>query len=228
MCGRYTLLDLSDFIAMFPWVAPPQLFAPRYNVAPSQPVLMLTQNGKLEHALWGLMPPWANKAEPPKPLINARCETVVTRPAFRVAFRRKRCVVPASGFYEWDRHAGGRRPHYITREDGRPLLMAGLYEDSHDTSGGEFRTVCVITTPANEEVSKLHDRMPAILDRQDATTWLQTPETEAESLVSLLRPYPGELRLTPVDQKVNSPAYDARDCIEPMTADEDRGLFGPM
>lgn len=228
MCGRFTLLDLSDFIALFPWVVPPEKFAPRYNIAPSQPVLMLTgeKGGRLDHALWGLIPPWANPNEPAKSLINARCETVAQKPAFRNSLRYKRCIVPANGFYEWARPS--RQPHYITLGGSKPMLMAGLYENSHDNAGGEFRTVCIITTAANEFIAPLHDRMPAILSPDDARTWLMTPESEANSLVPLLKPFPGEMQKTPVDRRVNSPSHEGRDCIEPMTADEDRGLFGAM
>ena len=211
---------------MFPWVAPPPAFAPRYNIAPSQPILMLSNRagGTFDHAIWGLIPQWAkNIGEPPKLIINARCETLTQKPAFRGPLRYRRCIVPATGFYEWKRVASGKQPHYITLPDRRPMLMAGLWEDSHDGSGGEIRTACVVTTAANPFMRHLHDRMPAILTKDQAMQWLKAPDTEAETLVDILRPYPGELAGAPVSRKVNSPFNDTRECIE--TAPEDKGLF---
>ena len=229
MCGRFTLLDLADFVAMFPWVAPPAQFAPRYNIAPSQPILMLSNRagGTLDHAIWGLLPQWAKTGgEPPKLIINARCETLKHRPAFRGPLRYRRCIVPASGFYEWKRVMSGKQPYYITLADRHPMLMAGLWEDSHDGSGGEIRTACVITTAANSFMRELHDRMPAILTKDQAMRWLKAPEVEVESLVDILRPYPGELAGDRVSSKVNSPCNDTRECIEPSTTPDDKGLFG--
>ena len=211
---------------MFPWVAPPPAFAPRYNIVPSQPILMLCNRagGTFDHAIWGLIPQWAkNTGEPPKLIINARCETLTQKPAFRGPLRYRRCIVPATGFYEWKRAASGKQPHYITLPDRHPMLMAGLWEDSHDGSGGEIRTACVVTTAANPFMRHLHDRMPAILTKDQAMQWLKAPDTEAETLVDILRPYPGELAGAPVSRKVNSPFNDTRECIE--TAPEDKGLF---
>lgn len=228
MCGRYTLLDLSDFLAMFPWVMPPELFAPRYNVAPSQPILAVTNRsgGTLEHLLWGLVPNWAKPGAEVRSMINARCETLSQKPTFRNSLKYKRCIIPASGFYEWKKQAGPKQPYYIELKSHKPMLMAGLWEDSYDRGGGEIRTACIITTPANEAVSELHDRMPAILDPDDARRWIKASDVEAEGLQGILVPYQGGLTLTPVGRAVNRPEHDAKDCIEPITPDEDRGLFG--
>lgn len=226
MCGRYTLLDLADFVAMFPWVVPPEQFAPRYNIAPSQPILMLEGGGggTLRHAIWGLIPAWADAEEGAKPLINARSETVAHKPSFRASFKHKRCVIPASGFYEWKSVPGGRLPHYVTLKSGRPMLFAGLWENSHDAAGGEFPTACIITTPASEVMRPIHDRMPAILSPEDAGRWFKHTDASAHELMDLLVPSRQELRLTPVNRLVNSPANDSRECIEPAKSPGE--LFG--
>ena len=231
MCGRFALLDLADFLAMFPWVVPPEQFAPRYNISPSQPILMLSNRGggTLDHAIWGLIPNWAKSGpDAPKPLVNARCETVSQKPAFRTSLRYRRCIVPASGFYEWQQGRGGKQPYYITLAERRPMLMAGLWEDSYDGSGGEIRTACVITTAANPFMRELHDRMPAILAPEQATQWIKAPDTEAESLCEILRPYGRDLAKVPVSRLVNTPANDTKECIEAMSASEDQGLFGSL
>jgi putative SOS response-associated peptidase YedK len=182
LCGRFTLLDLADFVAMFPWVVPPEQFAPRYNIAPTQPILMLSNRGggTLDHAIWGFIPNWSKGGpDASKALINARCETISHKPAFRTSLRYKRCIVPASGFYEWQQKPGGKQPYYITQADHKPMLMAGLWEDSHDGSGGEIRTACVITTPPNSFMREIHDRMPVILRVEQIEPWLtgvMTPE----------------------------------------------------
>lgn len=216
MCGRYSLLDLSDFLAMFPWVMPPEKFAPRYNIAPTQPILTLTnqRGGTLDHTLWGLIPNWAKPRDSAKPLINARCETVSEKPAFRGPFRHHRCIIPASGFYEWNARAGAKQPHYVTLDSGRPMLFAGLWEMTHDGAGGEIATSCIITTPANEAMRKVHDRMPAILSKEDAMRWVKAPDIEAADLLPLLKPSGEKLRLTPVGRFVNSPANDSSECIK--------------
>lgn len=227
MCGRYALIDLSDFIALFPWVAPPELFAPRYNIAPTQPILALTneQGGRWDHLLWGLIPLWARPELGVKPMINARCETVAQKPSFRGNLRHHRCVIPASGFYEWKANAGGKQPMYIRHDGGQPLLFAGLWENSSDGGGGEIRTATIITTPANAFMRPIHDRMPAILAPDEAKQWITAPDTHALELTALLRPYPGGLQATPVSKAVNSPGYDRPECIRPMG---EQGLFGSL
>lgn len=218
MCGRYTLLDLSEFIQMFPWVAPPEVFAPRFNIAPGQPILAITNRGgggALEHLIWGMIPAWAKADQPRRALVNVRCESLEQKPTFRSALRYRRCIVPASGFYEWRKTIPGNQPFYIQREDRKPMLLAGLWEDAHDGAGGEFATAGIITTPSNRAVAELHDRMPAILEADEARRWISADSTEAPSLLPLLRPYPGRLDLTPVSRTVNSQANDSPACIEP-------------
>lgn len=222
MCGRYSLLDLADFIALFPWVMPPDLFAPRYNIAPSQPILMLDNRagGTLDHAIWGLIPAWAKPTEQgPKSMINARCETLSQKPMFRTSLRYKRCIIPATGFYEWKQTSFGKQPYYITLAGGKPMLFAGLWEDSPAGAGGEIRTACIITTPSSPFMREVHDRMPAILGPEQATVWLRAPDTEAEELTGILKPYAGAMTKLPVSRAVNSPANDTRECIEPLASD---------
>lgn len=234
MCGRYALLDLAEFVGLFPWVAPPELFAPRYNIAPSQPILMLSNRngGTLEHAIWGLVPAWAKQTDEVKSMINARAETVASRPMFRGSLRHKRCVVPASGFYEWQKTGSGKQPFYVTLPKEQPMLFAGLWEDSPDRGGGEVRTACIITTAANPFMRSVHDRMPAILTPEEAKTWVQTRDTEAQELTKLLRPYTGAMKKVAVGRMVNSPANDLAECIAPLAEEkkpaknQDPGLFG--
>lgn len=235
MCGRYALLDLAEFVGLFPWVAPPEKFAPRYNIAPAQPILMLSNRngGTFEHAIWGLIPAWAKQTGEVKSMINARAETLSSRPMFRGAFRHRRCIVPASGFYEWQKTSHGNQPYYVTLPKNKPMLFAGLWENTPDRGGGEIPTACVITTVANEFLQGVHDRMPAILTPEEAKEWITTPDTEAEGMTDLLGPYVGPMHKIPVGRMVNSPSHDRPDCIEPFTAEEHPrqaregpGLFG--
>jgi putative SOS response-associated peptidase YedK len=224
MCGRYSLLDLSDFVNLFPWVVPPEQFAPRYNIAPSQPILALTNRdgGTVEHLIWGLIPIWAKPEQGIKPMINARAESVAEKPAFRGSLRHHRCIIPASGFYEWAPSPTGKQPQYITLPKKQPLLFAGLWAESHDGGGGEIRTGCIITTAANSFMQRIHDRMPAILAPDEAKRWIETPDQDALGLLELLRPYPGTLKAVPVSRAVNSPSSDTPSCIQSV---EDEGLF---
>ena len=224
MCGRYALLDLSEFVSLFPWVLPPVAFAPRYNIAPSQPILALANRdgGVFDHLLWGFIPGWAKVGQGVKPLINARAETVAQKPAFKGSMRHWRCVLPASGFYEWKQTGAGKRPQYITLSGGEPMLFAGLWEESHDGGGGEIRTACIITTAANAFMRTIHDRMPAILRPEEARRWITAESQDADELTELLRPYPGAMRAHAVGMAVNRPGAEGKQCIAPV---EEKGLF---
>lgn len=183
--------------------------------------------GMLDHAIWGFLPNWAKGGpDQAKPLINARAETVAHRPAFRTAVRYHRCIIPASGFYEWKQTSSDRQPYHITLADGKPMLMAGLWEDSHDGAGSEIRTACVITTAASESMRELYHRMPAILTPEDAIRWVKAPDSDALSLTEMLAPSGQEFTKTPVSRLVNSPANDTKECIEPMPSDDEPTLFG--
>jgi putative SOS response-associated peptidase YedK len=222
MCGRYLLDAQPDLLRRAFGLGgeePPDL-APRYNIAPTQrvPIVRAGEDGRRETvvARWGLIPPWAKDPAIGARLINARAETIEEKPSFRAPFRAKRrCVVPASGFYEWQRPAEGpKRPHVIRRKDGGPVGFAGLWEPWTDPGTGEtVATFTIITTAANELAAEVHDRMPVILAPEDYGTWLEAP---APIAADLLRPCPAAwLEAVPVSDRVNSPRNDDPSLAEP-------------
>ena len=221
MCGRYTLIKLADLTDLFPWAAPPpDLATPRYNIAPSQPIMAIANDapGRFDHLHWGFVPSWARDPSSGHRMINARAEGIADKPSFRHAFRRRRCLIPADGFYEWQTVAGSKakRPMYIRLADEMPFAFAGLWEHWSDDKGNELRTACIITTEPNELMATIHNRMPVILPRVQFERWLQTDETDAASLLPVLKPYPAEeMMATEVSPFVNSPKNDTCDCIAP-------------
>lgn len=221
MCGRFTLTTPPEEIARcFDLDAAPDL-APRYNVAPTQDVATLDARagGGCEIALrrWGLVPHWAKDSRIGSRLINARSETVAVKPSFRDAFRRRRCLVPADGFYEWA--AGGRgprQPYHVRRPDRGPFAIAGLYERWRADDGSWLETCTLVTVPANGRLAPVHDRMPAILPPGHWDAWLDPGQREAARLLPLLVPCPDDdLELAPVSRRVNRPAFDDADCLAP-------------
>jgi putative SOS response-associated peptidase YedK len=221
MCGRFTLRTPSGVLVEQFGLSEAPTFKPRFNVAPSQAVAAVrgpAQAGGREFAWlrWGLVPRWANEASIGNRLINARSETAATKPAFKNAFRHRRCLILADGFYEWRHVEGKRLPYFFGLRDGRPFAFAGLWE--HWQGAGEPIESCtVLTTAANDLVHPLHDRMPVILDPRDYATWLDPAVSEPERLVPLLRPYPADLMARwPVATHVNRPENDAPSCVEPV------------
>ncbi len=221
MCGRYThLLTWAQLCRLLGLTSAPMDLSPRYNIAPTQlaPVARQRPDGgrSLDMLRWGLVPSWASDPKIGNTMINARGETVATKPAFRTAFKRRRCIVPASGFYEWDKVAGGKikQPYYITASDSGPLMLAGLWESWTSPEGEIVRSYTIITTSPNEMMAKIHDRMPVILDEADFDRWL---DPEREDASELIRSYPAELMLaTPVSTLVNSPRNEDPSCIQPL------------
>lgn len=221
MCGRFTLRTpparLAEFFSLFREPDVP----PRYNIAPSQPVaaIRFDENRTPREWVtlrWGLIPSWAKDAKIGYRLINARAETVAEKPAFRAAFKRRRCLIPADGFYEWKQlDAKKKQPYYITRPDGGPFAFAGLWEHWTPPDGSEVESCTIVTTEANEQMEELHDRMPVILDPDNYDRWLNPGVEDRDELVPLLRPDAGALRLTPVSTLVNSPRNESAQCIAP-------------
>ena len=226
MCSRY-FLDADGNVIAFTFRVPVNdRIRRRYNIAPSQeaPVIRATKDGGAREVAmlrWGLVPFWAKDPSVGSRLINARCETAMEKPAFRQAFRSRRCAIPASGFYEWTGEARYRVPHAITVE-GRPIVaFAGLWESWKDAAGKPLETYTILTTPANAFVAPMHDRMPAILADADIDTWLAGPTEEAWKLI---RPYPGEtMRERVVSRALNNPRNED---IDPFAADAGKDLFG--
>ena len=228
MCGRYTLIRLNDVLEKFPWIehAPPDL-VPRFNVAPTQPVLGVANDRPDEfgHFVWGLIPSWAKDPSIGNRMINARAETLAEKPAFRTALKRRRCLVIADGFYEWRVEPGGGRkplktPMYVRMKDGKPFAFAGLWDDWHDPagSGSEIRSCTVVTTSPNELMKDIHDRMPAIVRPEHYRDWLEKGGLDSDRAAALLGPYPAaEMEAYPVSTYVNSPRNEGEKCIESMT-----------
>ncbi len=221
MCGRFTLAADPDTLAtLFELDTVPEL-RPRYNIAPTQPVAAVLldaerQRRQFTFLTWGLIPSWAKDIKIGARMINARSETVAEKPAYRSAFKYRRCLIPASGFYEWQRRRGGKQPYYIALHDHQPFAIAGLWERWQSPDGSVIESCTLLTTTPNELIRPLHNRMPVILPPVVFQEWL-SPRTPATRLQPLLRPYPADAMIAyPVSTRVNSPAYDAPDCIEPL------------
>lgn len=222
MCGRFTLITPVETLAeQFQLFEIPSL-SPRYNIAPTQPVATVRQSSKAggrEMALlhWGLVPSWTKDPGIGARMINARSETVAEKPAFRVAFRRRRCLVLADGFYEWQRLERGKQPFYVRLRDGRPFAFAGLWEHWEGSGGVTIDSCTLLTTEPNSLLRPVHNRMPVILVPKNYDLWLDPGVQKAELLRPLLCPYPSEaLAAYPVSLWVNSPQNDGPRCIEPL------------
>lgn len=225
MCGRYTAAmswsELVDLYEITETGIPPNV-APRYNVAPTQtvPIVRSVPNGReLAMVRWGLVPSWSKGPDSRYSMINARAETVTEKPSFRTPFRRRRCLVPADGFYEWMKANGAKQPYRIALNDGRPFAFAGLWDSWESADETAIESCTIIVTDANELVRPIHDRMPVILDPGNHVRWLDVEGTPADEAAEMLRSYPSE-RMTayPVSRMVNSPKNDDPKCIEAVAA----------
>ncbi|MBK7861578.1 MAG: SOS response-associated peptidase [Archangiaceae bacterium] len=215
MCGRYTLkTDAKQIQAELGLDELPSL-APRYNIAPTQAAPIVTAPGKLTLAQWGLIPHWAPDATIAGRLINARADSLEEKPAFREAFKRRRCLVVADGFYEWQHHGKVSQPFFIHQASDRPFTLAGLYELWHAPNGLEVTSFTIVTTAADPFMSKLHDRMPVFVAPEQRARWLAATEDVA-ALKPLLAPgSPEPLAAYEVERHVNSVAFDDARCLEP-------------
>ncbi|MGC9358029.1 MAG: SOS response-associated peptidase, partial [Anaerolineae bacterium] len=221
MCGRFTLtVKLDDLMDAFPEFRPPMTWEPRYNIAPTQPVPVVTNKGEqqIEFFRWGLIPFWAKDPNIGNRMINARAETLAEKPSFRAAYRRRRCLVLTDGFYEWRKEPGSRSkiPYLVRMASGKPFAFAGLWEmwQPDDTP---VLSCTIITTQPNELVAPIHNRMPVILRREAYGLWLEPGEKQPAELQSLLGPYPAsEMTAYPVSRKVNDPRNDVPEVVEPV------------
>ncbi|NOZ51239.1 MAG: SOS response-associated peptidase [Chloroflexi bacterium] len=221
MCGRFTLaVEPETLKTLFDLAAAPEL-SPRHNIAPTQPVAAVRfdpehQQRQFTYLTWGLIPSWAQDIKIGARMINARSETAADKPAYRSAFRYRRCLIPADGFYEWQKRKSGKQPYYIALQRHQLFAIAGLWERWQSPDGSVIESCTLLTTTPNELVRPLHNRMPVILAPAAYADWL-APRTPASRLKSLLRPYPADHMIAyPVSTRVNSPAYDTPDCIQPL------------
>lgn len=219
MCGRYTNTANLDAMQMrFDFDTDETDFVPRYNLAPTQyaPVLILDQNGhrRLEMMRWGLIPHWAKDASIGNRMINARSETIQEKPVFRSSFKKYRCLVPADGFYEWQKTGKTKQPLRIMLKSRQLFAMAGLWAKWQGPDGKEIRSFTILTTTPNALLKQIHDRMPVILPPDLEEAWLKSEDID--QLQGLLVPYPAqELTAYEVSTLVNSPKNEVEDCIKP-------------
>jgi putative SOS response-associated peptidase YedK len=223
MCGRYALKTSVPEIARILGARAEADFAPSYNVAPSRkvPVCRIAADGDRELVLlrWGLVPHWAKEVSDRYRMINARAETVHEKPAFRTPFRRRRCLVPADGYFEWKAGPQRKQPYFIHRKDETPLFLAGLWDRWEKSNDGPLESFSIVTTCASERLAAIHDRMPLIIEEADRGTWLDPALEDARRLLPLLHPHPEtELTLTPVSTYVNNPRHDDSRCLQPVAA----------
>lgn len=220
MCGRFTQTSSAESIAESFNVANVPTQQPRYNIAPTQPVATILRPSQeraraFEMLRWGLIPSWAKDRKIGARLINARAETAAEKPAFRSAFRHRRCLVLADGFYEWQQKDGKKQPFYVQMQNEHPFAFAGLWERWQDPDGETIETCTLLTTEANKMMSPVHNRMPVILEPKNYDLWLDPQVTQKELLQPLLTPYDSEAMITyPVSTKVNNPRNDSSECVE--------------
>lgn len=223
MCGRYTLHHDKDALAEHFNVDFGPLF-PRYNLAPTERINFVFSNAdeqrRAGYARWGLVPHWSKDGTTEKPLFNARSETVLTKPSFRTAFARGRCLIPASGWYEWLRtEGGGKQPYHLKLKEDEPFAFAGLFDVWRGEDKERVVSCTVLTTAAPEELGWLHERMPVILDYDFYDRWLERSTPDIADLTELLRPYPAdELVVYPVRPLVNRTDKDERALLEALPA----------
>ena len=217
MCGRFAMTEseekvMNDFQIQHSEV----LLEPRYNISPSQGITVIVQQDgirRLETRQWGLIPFWAKA---PKPMINARAETASEKPAFKQAFRKRRCLIPASGFFEWAKEDGKKQPYYICLQDKSPMAFAGLCEEWYTPDGKIVKTCAILTVEANSFLQFIHHRMPVILTPTKGMNWLDLNETEV-SPQNILMPYDSEnMEARRVTRRVNVPSFDNPECIEKL------------
>ena len=221
MCGRYFLHSTADQLTRLFGEMPMPLLAPRYNIAPSQPVPVVRENaaGKREMVLlhWGLVPGWSKGPDNRYSMINARVETVASKPAYRNALRYRRCLIPADGFYEWRAVAEGKQPYVLRAADKAPLALAGLWEHWQDDQGNELESCAIIVRAANRQVSRVHDRMPVVIAPDAFKLWLDSKMQKSQPIETLMAAQqPPELDIYPVSRAVNSPRNDRPDLLEPV------------
>ena len=224
MCGRFVITSPPAALRqIFGYIEQPN-FPPRHNIAPTQPIpVVILENGARHFRLmrWGLLPGWVKDPRKFTLLINARSETVTAKPAFKNAIRRRRCLIPADGYYEWQGSEKPKRPFFIHRRDGAPIGLAGLAETWTGPNGEELDTVAIVTAPASADLSVLHHRVPVTIAPDNFDRWLDCSADTAEDAMALLRaPEEGEFAWHEISTRVNRVANDDAQLILPISAEE--------
>lgn len=222
MCGRYSFTSAPEAMRqLFRYIERPN-FPPRYNIAPTQPIAIVRLvDGERHFALvrWGFLPSWVKDPKTFTPVINARGESVIDKPAFRAAMKRRRCLIPADGFYEWQKAGDRKRPYFVRARSGAPLAFAGLWETWAGPNGEELETAAIVTTRANRSLSPIHDRMPVIVPPEAFGLWLNNAEVDATTAAALIQPAPDDLlEAYEISTAVNRAANDSPKLIEPVVA----------
>jgi putative SOS response-associated peptidase YedK len=222
MCGRYCITSAPEAIrALFRYLEQPN-FPPRYNVAPTQPVPIVRQvDGRRHFVLvrWGLIPSWVKDPKDFTLLINARGESVNDKPAFRNAMKRRRCLFPADGFYEWKTEAGRKRPYFAHPASGGPIAFAGLWETWTGPNGEELETAAIITTQANRALATVHHRAPVVVPREAFDFWLDCENVDAKTAAALIAPAPeASMAVYEISPAVNRVANDSPELLKPYSA----------
>src|SRR3984885_8215815 len=230
MCGRYRLSRRKQIIEEhFDSISGEEDWSPRYNIAPTQPIPVIRQNPKepireLSLMRWGLIPSWASNPSGAAQMINARSETVATKPAFRDALKSRRCMIPADGFYEWMRTGKARQPYCFEVNEGKLFAFAGLWDRWKDPSGQWVKSCSILTTSPNAVTSALHDRMPVILNPDCFDLWLDPGMHDVRVVFDMLKPFDARLmRSYPVSSRVNHVANDDGACSTPVELTETQG-----
>jgi len=196
MCGRFNFDISPELLTEIFGISVLEDISPHYNIAPSQRVLIIRRNGTgnlSEFLRWGLIPSWSKDTSSGNSLINARSESVHEKPSFRQAIRYRRCIIPASGYFEWENKNGQKQPYYIRMKDDSLMGLAGIWETWKSAEGEELRTCAILTTSPNRLVQTIHDRMPVILHPEEYNLWLDRNVTDPEKLKPLYQPYPSDL-----------------------------------
>jgi putative SOS response-associated peptidase YedK len=223
MCGRYRLSRRKQMVEeYFDCVSDEPDWNPRYNIAPTQPIPVIRQNPKeptreLSLVRWGLIPSWARDSSVAAKMINARSETASTKPAFRDAMKSRRCLIPADGFYEWQKTEKGKQPYCFEVNGGELFAFAGIWDRWKDASGMAIETCSILTTTPNAVTAPVHDRMPVILDPDNYDLWLDPGTMDVSEASELLKPYDArQMRCYPISTRINHAANDDPECSAPV------------
>ena len=222
MCGRFTLATSTETLARYFELLDVPTLTPRYNIAPGQDIAVIRQGEAGRDCVmlrWGLVPSWSKAPKTTYRTINARAETVADKPAYRQAFRQRRCLIPASGFYEWQARDGGKVPYHIRLKRRGLMAFAGLWE--HWERDGQVLDTCtIIVTSANSLMKPIHDRMPVILEKTQFADWLDRHNTRKDVLLPMLAPSSADhMEAYPVSRRVNHPKHDDPACLEPLVVE---------